>query len=291
MNQIVVIFKKSLYEIYFNAPRQPDPSVQGFSDTDLQRLRQAHDVHSASMDLVHQALESRGLSYRKIYRARRLNYDPYDLVVSVGGDGTFIEAARRVKTQAVLGVNSDPTRSHGNFCATDAAGFGAALDALADGTAKIQQAQRMALKINGEEKPFYALNDVLAAHQCPGAMSRYRLQIGDVEESQRGSGIWFSTAAGSTGAIQSAGGKPMRFSSRRMQYKCRELFADLNVPSYELRGGILPEGTPIRVTSRMREGMLYVDGAHLRLPWAAGAVLELNRCDFPLNVVRAADLA
>ena len=92
--------------------------------------------------------------------------------------------------------------------------------------------------LDGEPESLYILNDILVAHQCPAAMSRYRISVDGQCEEQYGSGVWISTAAGSTAGILSAGGRVMRPGSKRIQYMSRELF-DRPDTAYSLRGGTI----------------------------------------------------
>ena len=117
-----------------------------------------------------------------------------------GGDGTFLEAARQITTQPILGVNSDPERSVGAFCPVTRDSFEAALDQVLSGACQTVPLNRMFLCRDDKPLRFLALNDVLIAHASPAAMSKYQLTVGDTTEDQNGSGLWICTAAGSTGS-------------------------------------------------------------------------------------------
>lgn len=54
--------------------------------------------------------------FRYDYTEAKVNWA--DVVVPVGGDGTFLLAASKVKNnqKPVIGFNSDPTRSEGHLC-------------------------------------------------------------------------------------------------------------------------------------------------------------------------------
>lgn len=282
---VLVIYKKSMYQIYFmERRRQLSQDENRFSESDVQRLKEAHESHVRTLELVWGRLKQRKVRRRLIYRARKLDYAPFDFVIAVGGDGTVIEAARRVTTQPLLGVNSDPERSFGFFCACQGDGFAAVLDDVLAGKAKTRKLNRMQLTLNGEAFELAALNDILVAHRWPAAMSRYRLQIDDDEEAQDGSGLWFSTAAGASSAIRSAGGKAMRLGSKRLQYQPRELLRD-GEGRYRLRGGFVRGDQRLVVESRMREGAIFVDGPHLRLPFPFGARLEVGNAPHPLELL------
>ena len=116
-------------------------------------------------------------------------------------------------------------------------------------------------------------------------MSHYNLQIDGRSEQQRSSGVWLSTAAGSTGAIQSAGGKKLPFNSAQIQYMPRELFEGHGV-KYKLRGGVLPPKQKIRVISQMQEGAVYFDGAHMKSSLDYGDILAISPSRYDLRFIR-----
>ncbi|MDP3723943.1 MAG: NAD(+)/NADH kinase [Candidatus Omnitrophota bacterium] len=284
--RVLVVYKKSAYHIYVLERRSPlfvGPKARTLP-WDVRRLRQAHEAHQATLTEVERALRARGLRYRVIYRAMQHDYSPYDLVISVGGDGTFLEAARGVTRQPILGVNSDPARSAGTFCRADARTFAGILEAVLNGGARTLRLHRMRLTLNGEALGFQVLNDILVAHQNPAAMSRYEIQVNGVKEEQRSSGLWLSTAVGSTAAIKSAGGQVLPRDSKAIQYLPRELYYGSGA-TYRLTGGLVPPGRTITLRSLMREGMVYVDGEHLKIPFRYGDVLRVSRSPQPLSVV------
>ena len=283
---ILVIYKKSLHQIYFNEYRQQLIAANNvFSDVDRARLLASHESHVHTRKHIEASLQSRGVRYKAFYRARQVDYTPYDFVISVGGDGTFLEAARQITTQPILGVNSDPERSVGAFCPVTRDSFEAALDQVLSGACETVPLNRMFLSRN-DDKPlrFLALNDVLITHASPAAMSKYRLTVGDATEDQNGSGLWICTAAGSTGGIRSAGGKVMARRSKRLQYKPRELYS-AGVNQYQLCGAIIPAACPLIIESRMREGCAYIDGTHMHIPLPFASRLEIRNADYPLRMV------
>jgi NAD kinase len=52
---------------------------------------------------VEAVLKNRKLKFTKACRGSSLDYSRYDLIITVGGDGTFLEAARQVK-KGLFGV-------------------------------------------------------------------------------------------------------------------------------------------------------------------------------------------
>ena len=218
------------------------------------------------------------VSYRKHCRSQKVNYRPFDLVITVGGDGTFLEAARKLTNrQYILGVNSDSQWSVGKLCSCHTSGFSKALRRILDGSFSIKRLYRLRLSLSGMKAPIECLNDILICHPNPAAMSRYSIQIGKICEEHRSSGIWFSTASGSTGAIFSAGGKKMPLESQLLQYKPRELY---HVPGnrYSFTGGMVLHREKVIVTSRMPRGNVFIDGAHIKFsfPYGTQATISIS---------------
>lgn len=228
---------------------------------------------------VLQAIRRQGLAVTYSRRVR----DPvdlhHDLVVTVGGDGTVLDAARLVRETPVLGVNSSPSTSYGHFTCCTARDFDQVLEEVREGRRRPQALTRIALRIDGTLHPRPALNDVLLADRVPAATSRYLLEVDGEQEPQKSSGIWVSTAAGSTGALRSAGGMPMDLRDRRLQYRVREPCCP---PGCQLRlaGGIL-EG-PLVMVSRMLHGAAFLDGRRTAVPLRFGTRVEVRNDAPPL---------
>ncbi len=76
----------------------------------------AADSQRASNETVAAALEAVGIEARHLDRAEFQGpAEDEDLVVTVGGDGTMLDASHRVRETPILGFNSDPDRSVGYF--------------------------------------------------------------------------------------------------------------------------------------------------------------------------------
>lgn len=72
--------------------------------------------------------------------------------------------------------------------------------------------------------------------------------------------------------------------SRELQYKPRELYKWRNQP-YQLEGGILTEDQSLEIVSMMRQGVLYMDGAHTHVDFPYGTKITLSRSPNPIKCV------
>jgi NAD+ kinase len=189
-----------------------------------------------------------------------------------------------VKNQIVWGINSDPTWSVGRFCLGNAKNFEVLLDKILASKAKVRKFNRLNLSFSDGTQSMNVLNDILLCHQNPGAMSRYYLTVERVREEQRSSGVWIATAAGSSGGLHSAGGKVLPQEAKEFQYMPRELYRGKKI-RYHLHGGILKPTQKITLTSLMREGVVFVDGSHVCLPFSFGAKVFVSRSTNPLRII------
>ena len=287
IKKVLLIHKKSAYKVYFLERNSSFYKKEHlFSKAELESFKIAHAKHYASLAQVEKILKNCGIVYHKRCRGQECHAQGCDLIITVGGDGTFLEAARAAKQQYLLGVNSDPERSFGRFCASNALRFEEDLHKILSGRFRVQQFQRIAchLELAKESRVIQVLNDILVCHQNPAAMSRYKLIIGRRQEEQRSSGLWVSTAAGSSGAIKSAGGKVLPKGSKEIEYRPREMFTGFK-PRYNFSGGILNLEKPVKIESQMRSGMIYIDGAHFKFPFCFGEKVVLRKSKLPLRMI------
>lgn len=282
---ILLLYKNSTYASYFLGDRRRLAMLEGlFNSSQVKRFRKTHENHFWALSYVEAVLKHSKIKYTKICRGTAFNYKKYDLVITVGGDGTFLEAARNIENQLIWGVNSDPSWSVGRFCSGNPKNFEKMLSMVLANKIKPKKFNRLSVTFSDGTQEMHVLNDVLMCHHCPAALSRYFIKIAGVKEEHRSSGMWVSTAAGSSGGIHSAGGKLLPQESNLMQYKPRELFRAWG-GKYNLPGGVLKSQQKIELTSMMREGVVFVDGSHVCLPFAFGATLSIKRSPHPLKVI------
>jgi NAD+ kinase len=281
---VLVVFKKSQLTLYRQKKNQHIKRLLDEGDESVRPLVRAHDAHEATLREVKRALRSAGVPSTFVYRASLKNDAAAGkIVVAVGGDGTLLDASHRVVDSPILGVNSDPATSVGFLCMATGATFAQALDDVLVGRRRPIAIARLAGTVDGAPFPFPVLNDLLVAHKNPAATCRYILGAGDLREDQKSSGIWCATATGSTAAMASAGGEVQDLHDDRLQLRVREPYAaDQEGPS--LRAFFVQRGEHVEIVSKMREGCLYLDGPHVRVPFGMGAHLRIRGDGAPLSL-------
>jgi len=282
---VLLLYKRSAYKIYFLDNRNAlSKKRTALIHCAKKQFEKSHQAHYESLRHVSRVLLTHGVRFTESYRGRGLDYSKYDLVITIGGDGTFLEAARHVKHQAMLGVNSAPDHSVGRFCVAHSKNFENILEKILSNKHQTKFMQRLSIKLPGQRKEIDVLNDVLVCHSNPAMLSRYYLEVGRQKEEQRSSGVWISTAAGSTGAIRSAGGKVLPAYSKIFQYRPRELYQGKH-QKYRLIGGNVQYKQRVSVISLIRRGAVYLDGAHHHYPFDYGDTISVGQSGHPVKII------
>ena len=261
--RVLVVYKRSFLESH-----KGDRALwRRLTPAERRRFQHADTENRAALDDVMDVLEGEGAQATAVYRGHLAAGPGIDLIVSVGGDGTFFMAAHRAHRTPIFAINSHPEGSLGLFTAADRRSFPAKLRAALAGKLPAIRLNRMSVEINGRARQELALNDVLIAHKTPASLSRFALSVdGSAEEIQRSSGIWISTAAGSTAAVRAAGGERMPIASRRIQYLTREPY---DWPTrVRRRRGFARSGLEFRIL--MNEAGLWIDGIRTRVDLSLG---------------------
>lgn len=290
--EVLVVYKKSQLRLALEKRNSRIQRLVRRGDPSVEPMRAAHEAHEATLVEVERALRAAGVGWSKVYRARLrpAMTERRQLIISVGGDGTLLDASHKVGTTPTLGVNSDTAHSVGFLCAAHRGTFSALLEAILAGRLKATVVRRLGGAIDDTPLPFPVLNDVLVAHKNPAATSRVLVEHHGVVEDQKSSGIWVSTGAGSSAAMSSAGGEIVGLADARAQVRVREPFM-ADGPRLKLASLWLEDGGEVKVTSKMREGRVYLDGPHEVLHLPMGARLTLHLRAPPLHLYATQEMA
>lgn len=285
VKEILLVYKKSAYHLYVKkhgsqAVRQAIES----NDPVARQMLKGHDVHSESLRRIEQILKLKKKKVYKQWRGKMRNYARFDLIITVGGDGTLLDISHWVQNTPILGINSDPQRSVGKLCSIHVDQLEETLDKLESGELAVEKFNRLSVSIDGESYLGPCLNDILIAHPCPAEMTRFQIFSGDEPEEipvVRSSGIWISTAIGSTAALYSAGGKILDKNDNSISYAIREPY---NLPLSVKKFNTVEEGDTLTVVNRSRAAMIWADGSHHSIDISYGQVIEITN-GIPIHLV------
>lgn len=281
-----MVAKRSAYSKFVEEDR--DPRVRELlqrSDPTVRRWKRAHADHLRTVETVVDALTRYGVEPWVVY-GPQVAFDARDarLVVTVGGDGTLLAASHHVDRVPVLGVNSAPGHSVGFFCAARRTTVRRLLGEALNHRLRRLELARMQVTMDGRIVSRRVLNEALFCHAIPAATSRYIVRWGRGAEEQRSSGMWVGTAAGSTGALRSAGGRILPLSSRELQLVVREPYRPEGRPYRWERLRVAP-GQALSVKNKMQDARLFLDGPFKRVDVRLAAVLAFSISDEPLTLL------
>jgi NAD+ kinase len=287
--EVLVVYKESTYSRYGSY----ENLVKGFKKNRFwDVLKGSHQRHLRTLEAVNMALRQRNFRVTTLLRSGVKNLKNIDkkfhLVISVGGDGTFLDSSHHLWKTPILGVNSDTQQSVARLSGCDGATFSKVLDSYLSGQIKPSLIWRLDFFINGKKNPIPVLNDLLISTLSPAGTSRYILKASNRSEEQMSSGIWVSTAAGSTAAVLSAGGKSFHATAKQFQFVAREVYHRKFGPRRFLKR-VFKEGQTLEIISYMRQGRIFIDGSNLVETFKVGDRLKIKLSPRPLKVIGVKD--
>lgn len=199
-----------------------------------------------------------------------------DVVVTLGGDGTLLFAARNIPPSVPL----LPVNLH-SFGFLSECEIGEALEFLGevlDGAVKVQETLRLALWYKDERLPD-AANEVSLFPIEPGHPMIIDLQVGEnTPITFQASGLIIATPTGSTGHARSLGGPVLD----------TQLDAFLLIPAAPLRHSFLPLVVPADCAINIEVGKpshLVIDGDPLiKVP--PDTQITIRKSEHPLRILR-----
>ena len=277
LKKVLLFHKRSTYQLQAVEFRdQRFIQLLAQENEAVKRVEKAHFEHQNTLENLVKELEKRNIQVEiKARSALDHKIDDIDLLISVGGDGTFLDASHYLEDAPILGVNSATSSSFGHLCLANDNNISSILDQIKIDVLKPIELLRLEVILNGAPLPQYALNDILVTHQNPAGTSRYLISINGHIEEQLSSGVWIGGPAGSTGALRAAGGSILPVDARKFQYNVRELYLRPGQQKHLLKD-VLDEKTEIKMVSQMRTGAIYIDGQHIEYPFKLGDELIIK---------------
>jgi NAD+ kinase len=289
--KILVILKRTPYTEFVLMDK--DAHVKRLlakGDVAVSRLHRSHVDHENTVLELRAALKT--LREKAVFSAGPTTTitEDFDLVITVGGDGTLLAASHQLGPHTrLLGINSAPNHSVGFFCGGHKGAVLATLKKALANELPFTTLSRMQVEVNGKILHARVLNEALFCHSSPAATSKYILTVTQPngrrsEEEQKSSGLWIGPAAGSTAAQRSAGGKVLPLRSKQIQYVVREPYTPFG-RRLRLVCGLVEDGGTVELNNKMRTSRLYLDGHKTEYRLALGDHLVMRRAAESLCVL------
>jgi NAD+ kinase len=221
-----------------------------------------NNAEKSALELVKRTLKKYKINYKSEHRGnpRKKLFQTADLVVAVGGDGTFLMASHFIfDKKPLLGVNSDPRYKEGFFMAISKDDFEEKFKKILSNNYTTKKLQRLEAYIGNKKIPDLALNEFYVASEKPYHTAIYFLNVGGKRERQKSSGILISSAAGSQAWIKSAGGKILPLESNKFQYLVREPYRGKSSAKCNLIKDTLNKNEKIEIVFDVGNGVLIAD--------------------------------
>ncbi len=257
------------------------------SHAELKDLEEEHRQHISCLAELRDALSKADVHFLEVGRDEPLPNESFDIVLSHGGDGTLLTAGQHLVNGGVLAGICSTDNSVGHLCAIKRSQITMFIRKMVEQTLPILTISRMRARIERIEGPKEVsppvINDILYTHTHPAGMSRYRLSIGKKSEEQKSSGIWLSTAIGSTAAIKAAGGQVLESVGREFQYLVRERYrrsqsmAAMAKKDELGRGTFDPDNTLFTIFNRSAQAILAFDGQRHSIDIEFGDKITIER--------------
>ena len=259
---------------------------------EISSLEMEHEQHLKCLDDLRVELKAKKIKFDETGREEDLPNTDYDFYISVGGDGTLLSVGQYLESGGNIAGITSTDISIGHLCAIKRTQVAKFVEALASNRLPMQSISRMRAKVvritgKTEISP-PVINDILYTHGHPAGMSRYRLSLDGKFEEQRSSGIWISTAVGSTAAMKAAGGIPLNFDSRDFQFCVRERYDRKSGAQKEeqLNHAVFnPEKVNFMILNRSVQAILAMDGQRSVIELEFGDKITFERAK-DVNLVR-----
>lgn len=287
IERVLIILKETCLRFVKTSPDSASRLKQLERGVDQRaKVEEADAEHEATLRVVRAVLSRLDIRFRCVYRQNltRRHFQGIDLVITLGGDGTFLTSTHFVSGVPMLGVNSAPSSSHGKFCLAKAETFEAIMRSIITGELQPLSLLRLQLTLDDQPLSGFVMNEILIHDEAPPGACRYHLSLNGQQERQLSSGVYVATPAGSTGSIRSAGGHVLPLTSLNWQYFVREPFIEPDGPDWQFLDGILSSDDSLLITSGMWDGWIFVDGKNsgIKHPFPRGAQLRVRPAPMPL---------
>ena len=241
----------------------------------------------STLDVVKKTIKKYNINLKLVNRDR-LNKNEFhnkDLVIAVGGDGTFLRAAHFVGRQPLLGINSDVKNKEGFLMKSNKNNFGKKFKKIIQNEFKIRKLPRLEAYINSKKIGTLALNEFFLGARKSYHAAKYTVQVNHKKERQKSSGILITTPTGSYAWAKSCCNKTLSLNSKNFQLVIREPYEGNVFKNYKLKYKILTQNQKIKIVSEMLDGILTADSVSKEYNFKNGSKAAIKLSNKHLNAI------
>lgn len=206
-----------------------------------------------------------------------------DLVLTFGGDGTFVKAANLIEDSYILGINAEPEQSEGALASVTRDEI-SKLNQIEKNNFRAKEMQRIDIKLDDNFLNERAINEVYIGTETQFHSSRYRITFKENAEEQRSSGILVSTGTGSKAWFCSAGGEPFGCEEKKLKFVVREPYFGKRVFVPKILNGEISGNEKLTMESTRDFGGIISINDSL-YPFNKNSVVEISLSKKPLRVL------
>lgn len=244
------------------------------------------DAESAKDSPVHNKTFSILRRYgvlRIINRERMKPVSGFDLVVSLGGDGTFLKASRYIEDTPLLGMNRSPKEKEGFYTRANLSTLDERMRQFIQKKHTIIPLVRLQATLGKKQLPL-ALNEYFIGAKTSYHSAKYRMCVGNKKEVQKSSGFLVATPSGSHAWYSSMGGVPIDFAEKKIVYMTREPYCGKTI-TCNLKQGTCSLRQSIGVTYLLKFGGIVVVDSHECFPIKMNQTVHISASNKRLNWV------
>ena len=231
---IYCVIKRSEWD-YYHSSQSRIKLFNRVKRINTDKLKSSHDNQSQFISRLKELSDKLKLNIRYLQEDEMDSIRPTadDLIISCGGDGTFLSCAQKYQDSTLLGMNSDFNSkagfgSYGALTSTNRTNLEEHLERLFRGRFFIDHWNRLQAKINGELIGRYAVNDIYYGANIAYQTCDITVVQSGMEQDFNCSGILCCTGMGSHAWHYNAGGSS--FSNDLDAFGFRVLFPNLKIP-------------------------------------------------------------
>ena len=202
-----------------------------------------------------------------------------DLIVTIGGDGTVLMTAGRLKRECpIFSINMGTL---GFLTEVEPHESINALERVLNGDFEIERCERLSPIINGEKLPD-ALNEILVTSKQPAKLLHFLIEIdGETLVTEKADGLLVATPTGSTAYALSAGGAIIDPRVKAF------IITPICPLGFTLKPLVVPLESivTIKLLKPSTEALLVIDG-QFRYSLPARAVIKITKSNVPVLFIR-----